>query len=80
MPKYFKETALKEYGCVDMVNLEFVVNTELADSSRITITIRDSRTTPRHTHIISIYSEAEKKAVVEGLRFLADNLEKSKCE
>ena len=30
--------------------------------------------------LIDIYSETEKKAVVEGLRFLADNLEKSKCK
>ena len=75
MPEYFKEISLKEWGCYDMVNLDFVIHIDRAD--RIVVIIRDTREKIKHTHILDIYSEAEKEALVKGFRFLADTLEKS---
>lgn len=76
MLKYFKEIALKEYGCQDMIGLDFVVHTGLDFS----VIIRDTREKIKSTHILLIHSEAEKETLIKGFRFLADTFEKSNLD
>jgi hypothetical protein len=73
---YFEEIVFKEYRSPDMVGLDFVVHAGLDFSA----TIRDTREKIKSTHILLIHSEAEKKAMIKGFRFLADTLEKSNLD